>query len=413
MARVRLTDRLLQTTKPPESGRLELTDEASPGLEFRVTANGAKSWRLNYRVKGLAGLRRITIGPYPSISLSDARKRARSVYDAAKHGIDLPVQERREAEEATRSERRPKTVADLLRRYVEEHCKANQRRWEQTERLFKAHVEPSIGTKELGEVRRADVVELLDDLQNRKGLNAQVNRVRSQVLAAFNWAVERDFLDANPAASVKKRKKIEVPRARVLDDAELVAIWRAADSLTYPSNQLIKLLILTGQRRDEVRCLSWAEIRADIWILPGDRNKGRRDHEIPLPAAAIDLLKALPQVGPFVFSCDSKGAKPYAGMKRLKEILDRESGVRDWTIHDIRRTVATGLGRLGIQQDVIERVLNHGRGILEKTYNVHQYRDEKRTSLDAWARRVDRLVASEAENMVALTKRHQAGGDTA
>ncbi|MGY0709370.1 tyrosine-type recombinase/integrase [Azospirillum argentinense] len=405
----RLTDPLLRSLARPGPGRLSITDTLVPGLEFRISAGGSASWRVRYRVKGVAGRKVETIGPYSAFPLTEARDRARDIASAARKGIDLPEQERRNKEDAKRAEQRPKTVADLLTRYVNDYCKANQRRWEQTDRLFSAHVVPAIGTKALDEVRRADIVELLDDLQNRKGLNAQVNRVRSQVMAAFNWAVERDFIDVNPAATVKKRKKIETPRARVLEDAELVAIWQAAASLTYPSNQIVKLMILTGQRRDEVRCLPWAEVRTDLWVLPGARNKGRRDHEIPLPVAAVELLKETPRTGPFVFSCDPKGEKPYAGMKRLKIILDRESGVKGWTLHDIRRTVATGLGRLGVAQDVIERVLNHGRGILEKTYNVHQYRDEKRVALEAWAHHVDSLVTGKEAKVVALAGRAKRG----
>lgn len=408
MARSKLTDRQLQTMKPPEAGRLVIYDEAVPGLEFRVTPTGAKSWRLKYRVKGNATLRQESLGPYPSVTLSDARKRARDIYNAGKKGQDLIADEKRAAEDDERSAKRPATVAKLLGRYVEEYCKTNQRRWQTVERMFTAHVEPAIGAKALDEVRRADIVELLDDLQNKKGLNAQVNRIRSQLIATFNWAVEREFLDVNPAATVKRRKNIEAPRERVLEDKELAAIWKAAASLTYPSNQLVRLLILTGQRRDEVRCLPWSEIGDDLWTLPAERNKGKRQHEVPLTKAALEVLDGATRLGPMVFTCDSKGEKPYAGMKRLKEILDRESGVTGWTIHDIRRTVATGLGRLGVAQEVIEHILNHSRPALHKTYNVHAYREEKRTALEAWARHVEGVVTGNRANVVELAERRQA-----
>lgn len=403
--RARLTDKLLQATKPPESGRLIVSDEVTPGLQLRITDKGARTWRVRYRLKGGDTIRQATIGPYPSVTLSDARKRARAIYDAAKNGVDLPAQEAREAEEAERSAKRPRTVGELLRRYVTEYCRTNQRRPATVERLFDQHVTPALGARSLDEIRRADVVELLDDLQNKKGLNAQVNRVRSQLIAAFNWAVERDFIDVNPAATVKKRKKIEAPRSRVLTDAEVLALWQAAESLSYPSGPLVKLLILTGQRRDEVRALPWAEVKGDLWSLPAGRNKGRRDHEIPLSAAALEVLEGAPRLGAFAFTVDGK--KPYAGMKRLKQILDRESGVTGWTIHDIRRTVATGLGRLGITQDVIEHVLNHARPTLAQTYNVHSYREEKRAALEAWARHLERIVNGPG-NVVALAE-HQRG----
>jgi integrase len=286
---------------------------------------------------------------------------------------------------------------------VERYCRPNQRKWTLTERMFASHVKPPLGKKPLGELRRADIVELLDDLQNEKGFKAQVNRVRSQMLAAFNWAIEREYLDINPAAAIKKRK-IEASRDRVLSDGELQAIWRAADRLSDPSRGLVKAWILTGQRRDEVRCMIWGELDAGraVWTLPATRNKGKRDHEIPLAPAMVALLDMLPHRGNPVFTTD--GAKPYAGQKRLKAILDRESGVKGWTFHDFRRTVSTGMAALHVAQDVIDRALNHAKGTLAGTYNRHQYLDQKRKALEAWAERVAFIVgeARDAANVVEL-----------
>jgi integrase len=239
-------------------------------------------------------------------------------------------------------------------------------------------------------------------LQNEKGLRAQVNRVRSQVVAALNWAVEREYLDANPAAAVKKRK-IEASRDRVLSNDELRAIWAAADALSEPSRSLVKAWILTGQRRDEVRCMQWSEVdlgRA-LWTLPAARNKGKRDHEVPLSAAIVGLL-GKPRPGRPVFTTD--GHKPYAGQKRLKAILDRKSCVTAWTFHDFRRTASTGMAALHIPQDTIDRVLNHAKGTIAGTYNRHEYLDEKRRALEAWAERVAFIVGAprDAANVVEL-----------
>lgn len=147
-------------------------------------------------------------------------------------------------------------MADLMDRYLTDYCRGNQRRWQPTERMFDVHVKPAIGKTRLVERRRADIIEMLDDLENEKGLRAQVNRVRSQVVAALNWPVEREWIEHNPAAAIKKRK-IEAARERVLSHDELRAIWRAADGLADPTRALVKMLILTGQRRDEIRCLQW------------------------------------------------------------------------------------------------------------------------------------------------------------
>jgi integrase len=377
----------------------------TPGLELRVSGTASdvvKSWSIRYRPKG-GEQRRTTYGTYPSVKLAKARERAKDIAAAAARGDDLPEQEERQREEKRKAAKRPKTVEHLLDEYVNQYCKVNQRKWLLVERMFDMHVKPALGRIALPALRRADIVELLDDLQNKKGLRAQVNRVRSQIVAALNWAVEREYVDNNPAATVRKRK-IETSRDRVLSDDELRAIWRAAEKLSDPSRALVKAWILTGQRRDEVRCLPWSEIDLEraLWFLPASRNKPKRDHEIPLSPAMLALLGNRPRLGKPVFTTD--GEKPYAGQKRLKAILDRESGVSGWTFHDFRRTASTGMAALHVPQDTIDRVLNHAKGALAGTYNRHQYLDEKRKALEAWAERVAVIVGDgrDAANVVEL-----------
>ena len=398
----RLTDRFVQSVAPPASGRAAYIDDDAPGLELRVSADGRKAWSIRYRPKG-GERQRETHGTYPAVSLAGARQRAKDIGAAAAKGLDLPATEKREREEHHKSDDRPHTVGDLLDEYVERYCKPNQRKWTLTARMFDSHVKPAIGKKPLAGLRRADIVELLDDLQNEKGLRAQVNRVRSQILAALNWGIDREYLDTNPAAAIKTRK-IETTRDRVLTDDELRAIWRAADGLPDPSRSLVKAWILTGQRRDEVRCMAWGEVdlTRGVWTLPAARNKGKREHEIPLAPTMVALLDGLRRRGLPVFTTD--GAKPYAGQKRLKAILDRESDVAGWTFHDLRRTASTGMAALHVPQDTIDRVLNHAKGTLAGTYNRHQYADEKRRALEAWAERVAFIVgkAREAVDVVEL-----------
>src|SRR5262249_11209465 len=157
------------------------------------------------------------------------------------------------------------------------------------------------------------------------------------------------------------------------------AVWQAAERLEDPSRALVKTWILTGQRRDEVRCMTWAELgdlTQALWLLPASRNKAKRDHEVPLAPTLAALLEALPRLGPYVFCLDKE--RPYSGQKRLKEILDRESGVTGWTFHDLRRTCSTGMAALHVTQDTIDRVLGHSAPALAGTYNRHHYREEKR-----------------------------------
>jgi integrase len=407
--RRKLTDRFVETAKPPKSGRVDVTDTKARGLVLRVAAaskrhsRGLKSWAIRYRPKG-GVQRRETIGTYPSLSLAKARQRALAVVAAASGGGDLPADETRERQ---RSVALSRTVGDLLTEYVGAYAKVSQRRWQLTERLFDQHVRPHLGAKRLVDLRRHDVAAMLDKLQ-KAGLRAQVNRVRSQIVAALNWAVEaRDYLEANPAAGVKRRKALETPRGRVLSDDELRAIWRAAERIGGPGGAFVMMLALTGQRRDEIRCLPWSEIMPGTadWVLPAARNKGRRDHLVPLPKAAVDLIDSLPKGGAFVFSVN--GSKPYAGHSGLKIIIDRESGVKGWTYHDLRRTCASGMAALRISQDAIDRVLNHAKSRLAGTYNVHEYRAEKATALKVWAKRVAVVVGEgrDAPNVAELRAR--------
>jgi hypothetical protein len=225
----------------PASGRLDTVDTLTPGLVLRVTSNGVKSFCVRYRPKG-GVQKRHTIGVYPIWELGKARVRAADIIAAAGHGVDLPAQEEAERQAARRAAARPTTIGELLKRYVAGYCQANQRKWKLTRRMFEMHVEPTLGSKALVDLRRADIVELLDDLQNKEGFAAQVNRVRSQLVAALNWAVEREWVEHNVAATIKKRK-IEAPRERVLTRDELRAIWQAADRLSEPSRAFIKMLV--------------------------------------------------------------------------------------------------------------------------------------------------------------------------
>ena len=410
----KLTDRFLQTVKVPEAGRVEIGDADAPGLFLRVTSAGIMSWCVRYCPKG-GKQSRATIGIYrtpgasdPVVTLSGARTRAKDISAHAAKGIDLLAQETAEKAAAVAVEEiTNRTVRVVVAEYIEKHCKPNQRRWKLTERMFETHVLPKLGDKPVSELRRADVIELLDHMQHKSGLTAQVNRVHAQIKAALNFAAEREYIDANPAAVVKKQYKGETPRARTLSDDELKAIWHAADGLTEPSRSLVKMMILTGQRRDEIRCLPWSEVdlEAKVWTLPASRNKGKREHAVPLAPGAVTLLQAMDQDRPFVFSMS--GGKPYAGQKRLKEILDRDAKVTGWTFHDIRRTVASGMAALHIPHDIIGRVLNHAKGdVTAVHYNRYDYLEEKRAALETWAKHLAFVVgeAREAENVVALRR---------
>jgi integrase len=193
----------------------------------------------------------------------------------------------------------------------------------------------------------------------------------------------------------------------VLTDDELKALWKAAGELGWPFGDIVRLLILTGQRRDEVGEMGWPELALEqrLWTLPRGRVKNDNGHEVPLSAPAIEVIEKLPRVKgcPFVFS--TTGETPVSGWGKGKDRLDEAAGFDDWRLHDLRRTVASGMARLGIALPVIEKVLNHSsgsfRGIVG-VYQRHSFADEKRAALEAWGRFVEQLVSGTPPNVIPL-----------
>jgi integrase len=243
----------------------------------------------------------------------------------------------------------------------------------------------------------------MDDIQHKKGFRQQVNRVRSALSSMFRYAIEREYVTDNPVIGTRPRK-VEVERQRILSDQEIRAIWLALDDMPDPGRSFGQTLFLTATRRDEARCMEWAEIApaGDIWLLPAARNKANRDFEIPLSSQMAALLARLPKLGDHVFT--TSGTKPWAAEVPLKLALDSKSGVTGWVWHDIRRTVRSKLAELSVSYEIAERVLNHAMTKLERTYNRHSYRQEKAQALQRWADHLMRLVYADSEKVVPLKR---------
>ena len=353
---------------------------------------------IRYRPKGRKQ-QRAAIGTYPGIRLKRARARAMEIIAAAQQGRDL-LDDQRKAR--MRAEAESRTLADAVEAYIENYAKPNQRRWNQTQRVLQAYIVPEIGDRRLVDLKRGDLSDVLDNMQKR-GKRTQVNAARRFAVMALNWVVEeKGWLETNPFAGIPRRKALDTEEGsgRKLADHELGKIWFAADRIGGAGGDFVKVLMLSGQRRDEVRCLPRTEVKpGEDWVLPKARNKGKRDHIVPLAQMARSIIDARPHFGPYVFTLSGK--KPYRNEVRLKRQLDRESGVTGWKYHDLRRACASGMAALGVPQEVIDRVLNHSKGKLAGTYNLHDYLKEKREALEKWA---VHIAAITSENVIELKR---------
>ena len=407
---MKLTAATVERLQPIER-RQEIPDALCPGLYLVVQTTGKKGWQVRYRSSGVH--RRMTLGAHPVLSLADARSRARDALAAAAAGRD-PAEEVRAAK-APKPEAARNKVAALVEQFDRRHLKSLKSR-ETVRRELDRFVVAAWGDRDIHSITKRDVIDLLDGIAD-SGRVVTANRVRAYLNKFLSWCVGRDIIAMSPATGVKPVAK-EVSRDRVLSDDEIRWFWLACEAEGFPWGPLGKVLLLTGQRLNEVAQITDGEIRGDLWHLPAGRTKNGRAHDVPLSDAVRAVLGSVERPGSsagLIFT--TTGETAVSGFHRARgalaaamaKVAAKERGapaeIQHWTFHDLRRTAATGMARLGIPVRVTEAVLNHvsgsGGGIVA-VYQRHDYADEKRQALDAWARCVLSLVDGEPANVVQI-----------
>jgi integrase len=266
------------------------------------------------------------------------------------------------------------------------------------ERIIADNVLPVWRGRLIESVTRAEVHELLDDVITKRG-NAMARELRKALTSLFNWAADRGHVPASPLAGMRRPELAYTARERVLSMDELTRVWAAAGEAAYPFGDMVRLIMLTGQRRSEIAEMErrWIDAERQAVEIPAARYKTKRAHVFPLSAPAWKLVKALPNWngGDCVFSTTG-GKRPVSGFSKAKQRLDEliaKRGAKEglpqmepWTVHDIRRSVATHMARMGTPQEHIERVLGHVVQGVAGTYNRYSYMDEKRAALEAWGK---------------------------
>jgi integrase len=408
-----LTAAAIDRLKPPASGQVEHFDAGFPGLALRISYGGGRSWVYFYRQGGKQ--RRLTLGTYPALGLAEAREAWRTAKAAVDRGED-PAAAKAEAKR-----REPDTVRSVGDQFIAKYAKPRNRTADEVARMFALHLYPKLGSVRIETVTRRDILDLLDGIEEKTS-PTRANRVLANVRRMFSWAVERGIIDASPVAKVRAPGQ-EAARDRVLTDDEVRAFLRACEAMGEPFGPLFKLLLLTGQRREEVAALPWGELNLPgaVWHLPAARTKNKRASDVPLAEQAVAMLECLmrrsPLVFPAQFSRDGHSdPRPLSGFGRGKERLDKamlaelrkadpEAALLDWRLHDLRRTAASGMARLGIGVHVVEKLLNHVSGTFAGVVGVYQRHDfmaEKRAAAQAWANYLDSLTAERPGNVVRL-----------
>ncbi len=384
-----LTAKTIQALKP-NGWQYEVVDGQVPGLRLRVSQGGTKTFTLLYRHRGKK--RRMKIGRFPDVGLAEARLRANEVLLDARSGVDPRAKKDQDFTTL-------KSVADLVEAYISLHVQRSNKpsTIRGTSRILDKDIVGPWADRDVRDITRADAMDLIDKIAVARSPFAASNVLRSG-RAFFNWLVTKHIIEASPFAGLTDPAGV-VKRERVLEPRELASIWQATFEIGAPWGSIVRLLILTGRRRGEIVSADWKEFdwRTSIWTIPAERTKGLRTSHKPITEGMKFELDALgkKEYGLVFPSQKQSSGKSVSGFSKVKIRLNEKSGVLDWRIHDIRRTVATNLAALGVADTTIARILDHRiAGIPEVTgvYNRYQYIPEMRNAQIEWEKELKRIT---------------------
>jgi integrase len=401
MAQRQLTDLAVRAIRA-KAEYFEVVDGTS-GLRLAVFPSGAKSWIARYRRPDSGKTAKLTIGRYPTMPLSTARIRVAEARDAVNKGVDPGQDKQRKKIEDRQAEtdRAADTVAKHAQAFLDWQAKRlRPAGWQQQHHVIRDFALPAWGSKSVHDIRKRDVIELVEGIAEDRPYMA--NRAFGVIRRFYRWLRERDVVTFSPADGVKK-PSVERARDRALSPPEIKRLWHALDTVGGPACAAIKLLLLTGQRRGEVAGMTGSEVDGDTWLLPAARTKNGKPHAVPLSRQALAVIEQQPRIHgcDFVFTSGSKPVANFAGVKQeIDAIMKPEAA---WRVHDLRRTCASGMQRLGTRSEVIERALNHRSGLYRSVagiYQVDPLTQEVRDALAAWGREVERIVKGESGKVV-------------
>lgn len=426
---------------PPKGNRIDyfaghtLQGLTAPrGFGVRITATGARAFILNYRTKGAPATdgkpregskeRRYTIGAWPDWTAIRAIKEARRIRELIDKGAD-PVSDRREAMAPPLPEPKVETVADMLDAFITDYVEPRLRSAKPVRSALDRLVKPKIGQVPLMTLRRSAVAKMLDDIAAEAGPVA-ADRALAYLRKAFAWKATKTEDFASPLVrGMGKSVAEDRARERILSAEEIRDLWAAlarmeAEPGNYtgspkerpvsPFPAIVRLLLVTGQRRDEVARMEWSEIDGSVWTIPAGRYKTKRAHSVPLSDLAADIIGPR-RPGRFVFST-TNGAAAFSGHGKAKATLDdiitkirAEDGrppMPAWWLHDLRRTARSLMSQAKVPTDIAERVIGHAIQGVRRVYDRHDYLDEKRGALASLAKIVGDITAPRTGNVVEL-----------
>jgi integrase len=414
-----LTDRYLKSLRGNGKTPYDIRDTEIRGLRVRVMPGGECTFVLLARYQAEGNPTRRALGAYPVLSLAQAREKARKWRELIAAGIDPAEEEERKR--AAELRKRKTTFLAVAEDFIREKLPGERKRRE-VERDIRREFIPAWGNRPVTDITALDVRAIVKRKRD-DGKSYQAHNLLGHIRRLYNWAIGQHVygIESSPCDRLKPREIIgeKKERTRILNDAELRAAWKTADRIGYPYGPLFKLLMLTGQRKAEVAEARWSEfdLAKKIWTIPAERMKAGAAHVVPLSGDVIDVLSPLPcfAYGDYLFSVQFgkravaafSAAKARFDAEMLKALRENDSKAKlpAFVIHDIRRTVRTGLSAIPNISDLVrELVIAHSKPGLHKVYDQFAYLDEKRFALDAWAARLRSIIELPPANVVVMRR---------
>lgn len=386
--------------------QVDYYDQHTNGLGLRVSPGGTKTFFYRYRFSGKN--RRYTIDRYTDdFTLSDARTKVNELRSYVKRGGDPVGEERRtrqrEAVENT-------IFTDLTEEFKAIHLKTlRQKTRDEHTRIIDNELTPALGEYPANKITKGQIIAILDKKAIKDGKATMANRIRARLHSIFEFGIHRGQIEVNPVSGIKPYPEGETRRERFYSEKEIRHLWKAFDNSEDPAGSIMKILLLTGQRKTETIRMMWENISGNVWTIPAELAKGKRTHDVPLSDMTLSILENMKQVNGdklHVFSSPVNSDEPIKELKRQVDKVREFTGendfvVDDFRLHDLRRTAATYMAKLNVERTVLGKILNHkglaGDGQVTAIYDRHTYMKEKRQALQKWANYLERIISGDTE----------------
>ena len=410
MPQIRFTARKLAALPTPETGQIDYFSDNEPGFAIRVSHGGSKTFFVKYIHNGRQ--RRMSLGQFPRVGGNDDRSQSLAAARRVMLTIKADVAKGRDPAAERQAERRAAITSPTFRgladEYLNRHAigrdpdKPHKRTWKEDQRILDTYLKDWHGRK-AESITRREVIALLDEIADRAPTMS--NRVLACLRKVYNFGVAKDRVAHTPAHQVPPPGGVERERDRIYNADELRKLWEAFDGVTC---NIHRLVLVTGQRLNEVAGMTWNELDFDnaIWTVPASRMKSKRVHIVPLSEMALGILRKVPRLDDeFVFPSPRLG-QPIKNLGKAAIRVKETSGIKDFRSHDLRRTCGTGITKLGFSRFVMDRCLGHLEPGVGGRYDRHDYLQEKTAALVSWGSRLSAILTGEPmpENIVELAE---------